>query len=179
MTSVKRKLDEPWFYAVCTMGGMLSAETTHLAITPLNVLKVNMQVNPVKYNSIPSSFSTLLREHGHSYLWRGWSGKLLGYGVQGGCRFRLYEYFKTLYSNVLPNNNITSIYFLSSASAQIFADMALCPFEAIKVRVKMQPMFAKGLLDGFTRVYRNEGLAGFHRGFFPLWCRNLPYNFTI
>uniref|UniRef100_M4CCW7 Mitochondrial carrier protein n=1 Tax=Brassica campestris TaxID=3711 RepID=M4CCW7_BRACM len=94
------------------MGGMISAGTTHLALTPLDVLKVNMQVNPVKYNSIPSGFSTLLREHGHSYLWRAWSGKLLGYGVQGGCRFGLYEYFKTLYSNVLPNNNRTSIYFL-------------------------------------------------------------------
>lgn len=48
MTSVKRKLDDelssPWFYTVCTMGGMLSAGTTHLAITPLDVLKVNMQV---------------------------------------------------------------------------------------------------------------------------------------
>lgn len=48
MTSVKRKLDgelsSPWFYTVCTMGGMLSAGTTHLAITPLDVLKVNMQV---------------------------------------------------------------------------------------------------------------------------------------
>ncbi|WZZ02905.1 hypothetical protein YC2023_088826 [Brassica napus] len=130
------------------MGGMISAGTTHLAITPLDVLKVNMQVNPVKYNSIPSGFSTLLREHGHSYLWRGWSGKLLGYGVQGGCRFGLYD-----------------------ASAQIFTDMVLCPFEAIKVRVQTQPMFAKGLLDGFPKVNRNEastwdffrsGVAIFH-----------------
>ncbi|CAE5986136.1 unnamed protein product [Arabidopsis arenosa] len=142
MTRVKSKLDDelssPWFYTVCTMGGMLSAGTTHLAITPLDVLKVNMQVNPVKYNSIPSGFSTLLREHGYSYLWR-------------GC----------------------------SASAQIFADMALCPFEAIKVRVQTQPMFAKGLLDGFPRVYRSEGLAGFHRGLFPLWCRNLPFSMVM
>ncbi|XP_010515344.1 PREDICTED: mitochondrial phosphate carrier protein 1, mitochondrial [Camelina sativa] len=183
MTRVKTKLDDdlssPWFYTVCTMGGMLSAGTTHLAITPLDVLKVNMQVNPLKYHSIPSGFSTLLREHGRSYLWRGWSGKLLGYGVQGGCRFGLYEYFKTLYSNVLPNHNRTSIYFLSSASAQVFADMALCPFEAIKVRIQTQPLFAKGLLDGFPRVYRSEGLAGFHRGLFPLWCRNLPFSMVM
>ncbi|CAG7900783.1 unnamed protein product [Brassica rapa] len=138
------------------MGGMISAGTTHLAITP-DVLKVSMQVNPVKYNSIPSGFSTLLREHGHSYLWRGWSGKLLGYGVQGGCRFGLYD----------------------SASAQIFADMVVCPFEAIKVRVQTQPMFAKGLLDGFPKVNRNEGLAGFHMGLFPLWCRNLPFSMVM
>lgn len=32
------------YYGICTVGGMLSAGTTHLAITPLDVLKVNMQV---------------------------------------------------------------------------------------------------------------------------------------
>lgn len=34
----------PGYYGICTIGGMLSAGTTHLAITPLDVLKVNMQV---------------------------------------------------------------------------------------------------------------------------------------
>lgn len=33
------------YYGICTIGGMLSAGTTHLAITPLDVLKVNMQVS--------------------------------------------------------------------------------------------------------------------------------------
>ncbi|KAF3678497.1 hypothetical protein FXO37_04355 [Capsicum annuum] len=33
----------PGYYGVCAIGGMLSAGTTHLAITPLDVLKVNMQ----------------------------------------------------------------------------------------------------------------------------------------
>lgn len=40
------------YYGLCTAGGMLSAGTTHLAITPLDVLKVNMQV----YFSGPSFF---------------------------------------------------------------------------------------------------------------------------
>lgn len=35
----------PGYYGLCTVGGMLSAGTTHLAITPLDVLKVNMQVS--------------------------------------------------------------------------------------------------------------------------------------
>lgn len=39
----------PRYYALCAIGGMLSAGTTHLAITPLDVLKVNMQVH---FNSI-------------------------------------------------------------------------------------------------------------------------------
>ncbi len=40
-------LDEfsPGYYGICTVGGMLSAGTTHLVVTPLDVLKVNMQVS--------------------------------------------------------------------------------------------------------------------------------------
>lgn len=32
------------YYGLCAAGGMLSAGVTHLSITPLDVLKVNMQV---------------------------------------------------------------------------------------------------------------------------------------
>ncbi|KAL5791375.1 hypothetical protein ACOSQ2_006263 [Xanthoceras sorbifolium] len=164
------------YYGICTVGGMLSSGTTHLVTTPLDVLKVNMQVNPLKYSSMSTGFSTLWKEQGPSFLWRGWSGKFCGYGVQGGCKFGLYEYFKRLYSDVLVDHNKTFIFFLSSASAQVFADVALCPFEAIKVRVQTQPHFAKGLSDGFPKVYRTEGLTGFYKGLFPLWGRNLPFS---
>ncbi|KAJ6708290.1 MITOCHONDRIAL PHOSPHATE CARRIER PROTEIN 1 MITOCHONDRIAL [Salix viminalis] len=157
----------PAYYGLCAAGGMLSAGTTHLAITPLDVLKVNMQAtgsnpvisspaNPIKYNSILSGFSTLLKEQGPSSLWRGWSGKLFGYGVQG-----------------------VYVFFLSSASAQVFADVALCPFEAVKVRVQTQPTFAKGLADGFPKLYKAEGLTGFYRGLIPLWGRNLPFSMVM
>jgi solute carrier family 25 (mitochondrial phosphate transporter), member 3 len=39
------RLFTPEYYALCASGGMLTAATTHLAITPLDVLKVNMQVS--------------------------------------------------------------------------------------------------------------------------------------
>ncbi|XP_011040813.1 PREDICTED: mitochondrial phosphate carrier protein 1, mitochondrial isoform X2 [Populus euphratica] len=169
----------PAYYGLCAVGGMISAGTTHLAITPLDVLKVNMQANPIKYNSILSGFSTLLKEQGPSSLWRGWSGKLFGYGVQGGCKFGLYEYFKRLYSDVLMDQNRNFVFFLSSASAQVFADVALCPFEAVKVRVQTQPTFANGLADGFPKLYKAEGLTGFYRGLVPLWGRNLPFSMVM
>ncbi|GMH13480.1 hypothetical protein Nepgr_015321 [Nepenthes gracilis] len=165
----------PRYYGICTVGGMLSAGATHLALTPLDVLKVNTQVNPLKYRGISSGLTTLWKEQGPSSLWRGWSGKLFGYGIQGGCRFGLYEYFKKLYSDVLVDQHRSLVFFISSASAQVFADVALCPFEAIKVRVQTQPNFAKGLADGFPKLYKTEGLAGIYKGLFPLWGRNLPF----
>lgn len=125
-----------------------------------SLLICTFQVNPIKYHGIISGFSTLCREEGASALWRGWSGKLIGYGVQGGCKFGLYEYFKKLYGDLLVNQNKGVIYFLSAASAQVFADIALCPFEAVKVRVQSPPRFANGLADGLPKLYANEGFKG-------------------
>ncbi|TXG59245.1 hypothetical protein EZV62_013818 [Acer yangbiense] len=178
-TSVEERQETRGYYGICTIGGMLSAGTTHVAVTPLDVLKVNMQVHPVKYKSIASCFTTLLREEGPSALWRGWAGKFFGYGFQGGCRFGLYEYFKSLYSNVLGDCNRSFVFFASSASAEIFANVALCPFEAIKVQVQAQPQFAKGLADGVPKLYASEGIFGFYRGLVPLLGRNLPFSMVM
>ncbi|KAB1201986.1 Dihydrolipoyllysine-residue succinyltransferase component of 2-oxoglutarate dehydrogenase complex 2, mitochondrial [Morella rubra] len=41
---INEELKPYTYFGVCAVGGMLSAGTTHLAITPLDVLKVNMQV---------------------------------------------------------------------------------------------------------------------------------------
>ncbi|KAH9613194.1 hypothetical protein KSS87_018944, partial [Heliosperma pusillum] len=170
---------EEGYFWVCTFGGILSAGITHVAVTPLDVLKVNMQVNPVKYYSIASCLSTLLREQGPSVLWRGWATKFIGYGMQGGCRFGLYEYFKKLYSNVFDDRNRNLIFFGSSASAEVVANIVLCPFEAIKIRVQSQHYFGRGLLDGFPKLYKSEGLHGFYRGLVPLWGRNLPFSMVM
>ncbi|KAF9601994.1 hypothetical protein IFM89_024540, partial [Coptis chinensis] len=167
------------YYGICTVSGMLSAGTTHLAITPLDVLKVNMQVNPVKYHSIYSGFNSLWREQGAPALWRGWGSKLFGYGAQGGCKFGLYEYFKKFYSDALVGHDKSLIFLASSASAQVFADVALCPFEAVKVRVQVKPYYGKGLIDGFPKLYATEGVFGFYKGLLPLWGRNLPFSIVM
>jgi hypothetical protein len=46
------RLFSPEYYALCSGGGMLAAATTHLAITPLDVLKVNMQVRVPSASSL-------------------------------------------------------------------------------------------------------------------------------
>jgi solute carrier family 25 phosphate transporter 3 len=53
------------------------------------------------------------------------------------------------------------LYLAASASAEFFADIALCPFEAIKVRMQTtMPPFATGTFDGFNRITSKEGTAG-------------------
>merc|ERR1712142_512287 len=69
----------------------------------------------------------------------------------------------------------TSLYLAASASAEFFADIALCPMEAIKVRIQTMPGWSSTLREGFPRILREEGVTGFYKGLVPLWARQIPY----
>lgn len=93
--------------------------------------------------------------------------------MQGACKFGFYEFFKKYYSDIAGPENAakykTLIFLAGSASAEVIADIALCPFEAVKVRVQTQPGFARGLSDGFPKFVRAEGASGLYKGIVPLF----------
>ncbi|KAF7134835.1 hypothetical protein RHSIM_Rhsim08G0195500 [Rhododendron simsii] len=169
----------PAFYAASAAGGSLSCGLTHTALTPLDIVKCNMQIDPTKYKSISSGFGVLLKEQGAKGFFRGWVPTLLGYSAQGAFKYGLYDFFKKYYSDIAGPEYAakykTLIYLAGSASAEVFADVALCPFEAVKVRVQTQPGFAKGLSDGLPKFVKSEGALGLYKGLVPLWGRQIPY----
>ncbi|KAL3133751.1 Mitochondrial phosphate carrier protein 3, mitochondrial [Trebouxia sp. C0010 RCD-2024] len=175
----KIKLYSGEFYGVCAVGGMLSCGLTHTAVTPLDVVKCNMQIDPKRYKSIAGGFSLTAKEAGLGGLVKGWVPTLLGYSVQGAGKFGLYEFFKHYYSELAGHENAakyqTVLFLAGSASAEFFADIGLCPFEAVKVKVQTSPGFAKGLADGMPKFIQQEGVAGLWKGITPLWGRQIPY----
>ncbi|XP_057251125.1 mitochondrial phosphate carrier protein 3, mitochondrial [Beta vulgaris subsp. vulgaris] len=177
--SEKIKMYSPTFYAACTAGGIFSCGLTHMVVTPLDLVKCNMQINPAKYKNISSGFGVLMKEQGVKGFFRGWVPTLLGYSAQGACKFGFYEFFKKYYSDLAgPEKAVrykTMIYLAGSASAEVIADVALCPLEAVKVRVQTQHGFARGLSDGFPKFLNSEGAAGLYKGLVPLWGRQIPY----
>lgn len=52
----------------------------------------------------------------------------------------------------------TSLYLAASASAEFFADMALAPMEACKVRIQTQPGYANTLRECAPKMYAEEGI---------------------
>jgi solute carrier family 25 (mitochondrial phosphate transporter), member 3 len=53
------------------------------------------------------------------------------------------------------------LYLAASASAEFFADIGLCPFEAVKVRMQTTiPPFATGTISGISAITSKEGTAG-------------------
>ena len=77
---------------------------------------------------------------------------------------------------MLKKSNITVFYLAASASAEFLADIALCPLEAIKVRMQTTiPPFASTLREGWGKVTAKEGIGGLYKGLYPLWGRQIPY----
>lgn len=167
------------YYGACAVGGVLACGLTHMAVTPLDVVKCNVQANPAKFPSVPSAFGTIVREQGVGGLFKGWAPTLYGYSIQGACKFGFYEYFKKTYADMAGPEaaaKYQSLIFLAgSASAEFIADIGLAPFEAVKVKVQTSEGFAKGLMDGFPKFVASEGVGGLYKGLGALWGRQIPY----
>lgn len=167
------------YYALCGFGGILSCGITHTAVVPLDLVKCRIQVAPEKYGNIVKGFRVSVKEGGAVELTKGWAPTLIGYSMQGLCKFGFYEVFKIFYGNLIGEENSflwrTSLYLAASASAEFFADIALCPMEACKVRIQTQPGWSTTLREGFPRILNEEGIGGFYKGLVPLWARQIPY----
>ena len=85
--------------------------------------------------------------------------------AQGAFKYGGYEYFKKFYSDLAGEQNAykykTWLYLSASASAEFIADVALCPFEAVKVRMQTTiPPFASGTFSGISTITAKEGTGG-------------------
>lgn len=98
---------------------------------------------------------------------------------QGLFKFGLYELFKVKYSEIIGEENAflyrTSLYLAASASAEFFADIALAPFEAAKVKIQTMPGYANTLRQAAPKMVSEEGIGAFYKGLVPLWMRQIPY----
>ncbi|KAK9069765.1 hypothetical protein SSX86_010161 [Deinandra increscens subsp. villosa] len=167
------------FYALCTLGGIFRCGIPRVLYTPFDLVKCNMQIHPANFDSIWFGIVGLLKEQGVRGLYTGWVPTLVGYSVHGACLFGFYEFFKKYYSEIAGPEYATKyktlIYLAGSASAEAIATVALCPFEAVKVRAQTQPGFARGLRDGLPKFIKSEGALGLYKGLVPLWGRQIPY----
>ncbi|KAI1799615.1 mitochondrial phosphate carrier protein [Daldinia bambusicola] len=161
--------------------GALAATLTHGAATPIDVVKTRIQVDDsMKGLNMVRAARQIVAKEGASALLTGFGPTAVGYLVQGGGKFAGYEFFKKKFidmtgSQEKATQRRTAIYLGASATAEFFADIALCPLEATRIRLVSQRGFASGLTSGFMRLAREEGIRGFYSGFIPLLFKQVPY----
>ncbi|KAH6675497.1 mitochondrial carrier domain-containing protein [Halenospora varia] len=168
------------YYAACTFGGLLACGLTHTVVTPLDLVKCRRQVDSKMYTGNFQAWGKIGRAEGFRGIYTGWSPTFFGYSAQGAFKYGGYEFFKKWYADLAGPEAAykykTGLYLAASASAEFIADVALCPFEAVKVRMQTTiPPFASGTLAGINTVTAKEGWGGLYKGLYPLWGRQIPY----
>jgi solute carrier family 25 phosphate transporter 3 len=86
---------------------------------------------------------------------------------------------QVFYTDLIGDENAflfrTSLYLVASASAEFFADIALSPMEAAKVKIQTTPGYANTLRVAMPKMYAEEGVYSFYKSLVPLWMRQIPY----
>lgn len=171
-------------YSRFALAGALGCALTHGALTPVDVVKTRIQLSPEIYNrGMIGGFKQVIQSEGAGALLTGFGPTAAGYFVQGAFKFGGYEFFKKQLIELVGVENAptyrTLIFVGASGLAEFFADIALCPLEATRIRLVSNPQFASGLVPGFLRIVREDGvLRGLYAGFGPILLKQIPYTIT-
>jgi len=167
-------------YSRFAFAGAVCCSITHGGLTPVDVVKTRMQLDPVTYNNgMIGGFRKVIANEGAGALLTGFGPTAAGYFLQGAFKFGGYELFKQQAINILgiesASQNRTVVYLASAATAEFFADIALCPLEATRIRLVSDPTFSNGLIGGFSKILKTEGVGAFYSGFGPILFKQVPY----
>ncbi|PSS13291.1 hypothetical protein M430DRAFT_144106 [Amorphotheca resinae ATCC 22711] len=167
-------------YSRFALAGAICCSVTHGGLTPVDVVKTRIQLDPATYNKgLIGGFRQVVAKEGAGALLTGLGPTAAGYFLQGAFKFGGYELFKQQSINLLgyetAANNRTAVYLASSALAEFFADIALCPLEATRIRLVSDPTYANGLIGGFSKILKNDGFGAFYAGFGPILFKQVPY----
>lgn len=186
----KTGLSPAIFYGKCMLGGLMACGFTHAGVVTLDVAKCRAQAHSKAGNwpkGLFAGISKAWKGEGVHGLKVGWVPTFFGYGAQGLFKFGLNEFFKDLYTKQIGKENLNSkprkmaLWALASGSAEIFADIALCPFEMTKVKMQVTLPGQPGgipfkLIPGMTDMWARRAETKFPFGsLFPLWGRQVPY----
>ncbi|KAI1084570.1 mitochondrial phosphate carrier protein Mir1 [Whalleya microplaca] len=167
-------------YSRFALAGAICCSVTHGSLTPVDVVKTRIQLDPATYNrGLIGGFRQVIQKEGAGALLTGAGPTFAGYFLQGAFKFGGYEFFKQQAINLVgienASNYRTAVYLASSATAEFFADIALCPLEATRIRLVSEPTYASGLVSGFSKMLSQEGVGAFYAGFGPILFKQVPY----
>eukprot|EP01064_Diplonema_japonicum_P006696 TRINITY_DN1453_c0_g1_i1.p1 TRINITY_DN1453_c0_g1~~TRINITY_DN1453_c0_g1_i1.p1 ORF type:complete len:298 (+),score=65.47 TRINITY_DN1453_c0_g1_i1:367-1260(+) len=167
----------------CAIAGSLAC-ASHVLLIPLDVVKVNMQFDPKRYQTLRQSLALIIKEFGwgSAGLLKGANALVISFSKQGVVKFGMYEMLKDTLMNYFGKDfsmTYTGFIWLMSASiAETYADLALCPCEMLKVKIQTSPAgtFPTSFWPALMRFYAEREENGFPFGSIgAVWSRQIPY----
>jgi solute carrier family 25 phosphate transporter 3 len=151
------------YYFKCMIGGLLACGLTHTAIVPLDVMKCKKQIDSSFSKGI---FDGIAKVKANGHLTLGWAPTFVGYSAQGLGKFGFYEIFKDVYKGIVGEENADKYkkvgWSVASGSAEIIADLLLCPWEAMKLKIQLSRPgheYPKQIGATLTKIRAEEGIS--------------------
>jgi solute carrier family 25 phosphate transporter 3 len=168
------------YYLKSAIAGGICCGLTHGALTPVDVVKTRMQLDPSKYTGMIQGFQKTIAEEGAGALLTGLGPTASGYFVQGWFKFGGVEFFKIQLAQKLgPQSawdNRQAIYLAAAAGAETIADIFLCPLEATRIRLVSNPTYATSMPGAMAKMVKEDGfIRAFYSGFVPILFKQVPY----
>jgi len=161
-------------YRYFVAGGVCAA-TSHGITTPIDVIKTKMQAEPENYkDGILASGIKVVKTEGPGALLGGLGPTVVGYGIEGACKFGCYEVLKPVLRGVIDDQTVA--YVVASIAAGAIASLLLCPMESTRIRIVTDKDYAdKGLIGGLPKLIREEGFIELFGGFSAMLAKQVPY----
>ncbi|OWF41122.1 calcium-binding mitochondrial carrier protein SCaMC-2-like [Mizuhopecten yessoensis] len=161
------------------VAGGAAGAVSRTCTAPLDRLKVLLQVHATSKNNygVVNGFKFMLNEGGVKSLWRGNGINVIKIAPETAIKFMAYEQIKTWFRGEDPAKELHILERLCSGSlAGCISQTAIYPMEVLKTRLALRKTGQfNGIFDCAMKVYKNEGIRMFYRGYVPNIIGIIPY----
>jgi solute carrier family 25 phosphate transporter 3 len=168
-----------------SLSGAICASGVHLALTPLDVVKTKVQIDPDRYPKILPAFQSVWKDEGPSTFFTGWLPTICGHFFAGGVLFAATEVIRRSLTDAAGVNAMSlevPIILAAAIIASGSAAVLYCPFDAVRIRSVSQPSYGTNAIEIASRMVKEEGIGVLTDAIPVFVAKQVPYaavKFTI
>jgi len=167
--------------------GLSGGVASTLCLHPFDLIKIRFQVSDgsvvehrQRYTGVVNAFRSIYVKDGIAGLYQGVSPNIAGAASSWGLYFFAFDFFKSTIRDWRRKDVLGAGDHLSAgACAGIFTLSLTNPIWVVKTRMCLQPSNTamtdlpissqryNGVLDGLVKLFKEEGIRGYYRGFLP------------
>jgi solute carrier family 25 phosphate transporter 23/24/25/41 len=178
---VSRQLrDSTFFKDRSVICDNLAAVLSISAIHPIEVVHSLMQGNPIKFPTIATTVSWVLKTNGYAGFYRGLLPTVLGYIPYRAVQYGSVPLVEHLMRRQLKSSGHPLVNeIVASTAITAFAQFASFPFEVIRKRMMSDPSIRhKSFTEVCVETYKERGVRGFYDSFGFAMIRLVPILWT-